>query len=140
LPVGDRDLARVQLAGDGVGRQLAQLDEHRAQRLGATVGSLHLQDGLRPQATEPLALRLQLGERFPGTLADQPALPIKVRLGVLRPLLLQKHPARQHVGRLQPNRADFQLRLLPLFAGLEVEIFEGCFRNLTCSCFCDRQS
>jgi hypothetical protein len=85
LPLGDRDLARVQLAGDGVGRQLAQLDEHRAQRLGATVGSLHLQDGLRPQATEPLALRLQLGERFPGTLADQPALPIKVRLGVLRP-------------------------------------------------------
>jgi len=31
---------------------------------------------------------------------------------------------------------------LPKLAGtgLEVEIFEGCFRNLTCSCFCDRQS
>jgi hypothetical protein len=51
-----------------------------------------------------------------------------------------KHPARQHVGRLQRNHADSQLRLLLLFAGLEVEIFEGCFRSLTCSCFCDSKA
>jgi hypothetical protein len=82
-----------------------------------------LEEKLRSDAFRRAALLLSLefGGGFSGILLDRTANQGKTRCS--SPLLLQKHPARQHAGRPQRNRADFQLRLLSVFAGLKVESF-----------------